>query len=135
MTGEAPAETLRRAAALMRERASGCQPRRWHWEALGEKRYPQRVSSDGNVALIAECYIDPVHRPYEAEHIASWHPLAALAVAEWLETEAGGYDALARTSYGVAGAVFVAGAFGGDIDPALKTARTYLGEENQHGVG
>ena len=115
MTGEAPAETLRRAAALMRERASGCQPRRWHWEALGEKRYPQRVSSDGNVAIIAETFIDPAHRPYEAEHIASWSPPVALAVAGWLDIEAA-----------IAGRGLPDDS--GSVHPALRVARAYLGE-------
>jgi hypothetical protein len=113
---EHAAETMRRAAALMRERAGGCEPRRWHWEALGEKRYPQRVSSDGNVALIAETFIDPAHRPYEAEHIASWHPLVALAVAEWLETEA--------QLHGIRGH----NSGEGHTFQALKVARAYLGD-------
>ena len=85
---ESPAETLRRAAKLMRERAEGCEPRRWHWEACGDKRYPQRITSDGNVALIAETFIDPAHRPYEAEHIASWSPPPAAAFADWLDDTA-----------------------------------------------
>ena len=112
---ESPAETIRRAAALMRERASGCEPRRWHWAALGEKRYPQRVSSDGNVALIAETFIDPAHRPYEAEHIASWHPLVAAAVADLLDGEARMTDLRGNS---VEGATF----------DALNVARAYLGE-------
>ena len=107
---ETPAETIRRAAALVRERAEGCEPRRWHWAALGEKRYPQRVTSDGNAGLIAECYIDPAHRPYEAEHIASWSPLPALAVAEWLDAAAQAWDE------------------GVEWDEALAVARAYLGE-------
>lgn len=126
---ESPAETLRRAARLIRERAGGCEPRRWHWEALGEKKYPQRVSSDGNLAIIAECFTDPAHRPYEAEHIASWHPLVALVVADLLDERARYYDDLAVTPYGPAGAAFVAGDFGGDADLALRVARIYLGEE------
>ena len=105
-----PAEILRRAAALMRERAGGCEPRRWHWEAVGGKRYPQRVSSDGNVSLIAETFIDPAHRPYEAEHIASWSPPVALAVAEWLEASAQAWDE------------------GMEWDEALAVARAYLNE-------
>jgi hypothetical protein len=109
---ETPAETIRRAAALIRERAGGCEPRRWHWKALGEKRYPQRVSSDGNVALIAETFISPEHRPYEAEHIASWSPPVALAVAEWLDDAAEAYDA-----------------FPGSVPGhSLRIARAYLGE-------
>jgi hypothetical protein len=125
---ESPAAVIRRAAALMRERAEGCETRGWHWEALGEKRYPQRISADGNLSVIAETFIDPAHRPYEAEHIASWSPPIALAVADWLDDEAGYYDTLADTPYGAAGAAFVAGDFGGDVDPAVKVARAYLGE-------
>ena len=116
---DSPAEIIRRAAALMRERASGCEPRRWHWEALGEKRYPQRVSSDGNVALIAETFIDPAHRPFEAEHIASWHPLVALAVAGWLDDAADAYEAFS-------------GAVPGH---SLKVARAYLGDGEGAGRG
>ena len=112
---ETPAETIRRAAALMRERAEGCEPRRWHWKALGKKRYPQRISSDGNVALIAETFIDPAHRPYEAEHIAAWHPLVALAVADLLDGEARMVDLRGNS---VEGATF----------DGLKVARAYLGE-------
>ncbi len=118
MSDEKPAEVIRRAAKLMRELAEGCEPRRWYWKALGEKRYPQRVSSEGNVSLIAETFIDPAHRPYEAEHIASWHPLVTLAVADWLETEAINSDAYAGNGNWL----------GAPSEHALKIARTYLGE-------
>ena len=114
---ETPAGIIRRAAALMQERASGCEPRRWHWEALGEKRYPQRVSSDGNMALIAETFIDPAHRPYEAEHIASWSPPVALALADWLDFEADNAPG--------PGDVYLRG---GRIAYALTVACAYLGE-------
>jgi hypothetical protein len=92
-TQQAPADVMRRAAELMRERAEGCEARRWFWRAPDVYGYPQQVSSEGNVALIAETYIDPSHRPYEAEHIASWHPLVAAAVADWLDREAALIDA------------------------------------------
>jgi hypothetical protein len=123
---ETPAETIRRAAVLMRELAGGCEPRRWHWRALGEKRYPQRVSSDGNVALIAETFISPEHRPYEAEHIASWSPPIAEAVADLLEEVARQYDAPPCDS--------PAGACNGcewreDFTDALRLAQAYLGAE------
>ena len=115
-TQEAPAAMIRRAAALMRERAGGCEPRRWFRYDTG-KNYPQRIASEGNVALIAETFIDPAHRPYEAEHIASWHPLVAAAVADWLEAATG---TAARAE-----------AEGASVHPdsyALKVARAYLGE-------
>ena len=126
MSDTNPAETIRRAATLMRERAEGCQPRRWHWEALGEKRYPQRVSSDGNVAIIAETFIDPAHRPYEAEHIASWSPPVALAVAGWLDTAASDADDARLAgdgtwSYSMCDSPPA-------IQDALRIARAYLGK-------
>ena len=109
---ETPAEIIRRAAALMRERAEGCETRGWHWEALGEKRYPQRISADGNLSVIAETFIDPAHRPYEAEHIAAWSPPAVLAVAEWLDDAAEAYDG-----------------FPGSVPGhSLRVALAYLGE-------
>lgn len=114
---DGPAETLRRAAKLMRERAEGCETRGWHWVALGEKRYPQRISADGNLSVIAETFIDPAHRPYEAEHIASWSPPVAAAVAEWLDAAASTAE---RTE-----------AEGASVHPdsyAFKVARAYLGE-------
>lgn len=122
---ETLAETLRRAAALMRERAGGCEPRRWHWEALGGKGYPQRVTSDGNVALIAETFIDPGRRPYEAEHIASWSPPVALAVAGWLDSRAGDADSAtpANGSWDLTWCDDPPG-----IKAALEVARAYLGE-------
>jgi hypothetical protein len=33
------------------------------------------------------------HEPADAEHIASWHPLVALAVADWLDVTADRIDA------------------------------------------
>lgn len=122
-----PAEELRAAAKAMRERAEGCEPRRWHWNAPRDKRYPQQVRSDGNVTLIAECYIDPGHRPYEAEHIASWHPLVALAVADFLD--AAGNDAGAAVMRDDGEPDLDWCDEPGTIVQALKIARAYLGSE------
>lgn len=70
----------------------------------------------------------------EVEHIASWHPLIALAVADWLEVRAREYDGMARGPFGLAGVAFVSGAGGaGDADPALAVARAYLGTERDVG--
>jgi hypothetical protein len=80
--GVVSAEVLRRAAALMRERAeaavTGDELRGDHWFAdqqLGGTRFEVIVSDEGTI--IAEQL-----RESDAEHIASWHPAAALAVAE-----------------------------------------------------
>lgn len=79
------AETLRTAARLMRERASVARAGRWfadgpdilaHWQH--DDRYIGTCdavpSPDGNVL--------------NADHIASWDPTVALAVAAWLEEQA-----------------------------------------------
>ena len=55
------------------------------------------------------------------------HPIVALAVADWLDAEAEHYDDLAASPYAAAGAAFIAGDFGGEIDPALRIARAYTG--------
>ena len=51
-----------------------------------------------------------------------------LALAAWLETEADDYGDIASGPYGEAGAAFVAGDVGGDVDPAITVARAYLNE-------
>ena len=60
------------------------------------------------------------HGPDHVRH-EFWHALAA-----WLETEACNYDELAAGPYGAVGEAFVAGDFGGDVDPAIVVARAYL---------
>jgi hypothetical protein len=62
------------------------------------------------------------------EHGEFWPALARL-----LDEVAGDYDNLAAGSYGQAGADFVAGRAGGDIDPAIAVARAYLGEASHAG--
>jgi hypothetical protein len=61
------ADTLRRAAALMRERA----------EATDDWYSAQAWATASPMSLPIE--------PADAEHIASWHPAVALAVADWLD--------------------------------------------------
>ncbi len=109
------AATMRRAAALMRDRAEAIPHGPWHWQALGEHGYPQRVVNEG-AYLIAECFTGPDARLVEAEYIASMHPGVAAAVADWLDDEAERAErpgALAHHS----------------LSPGpLAVARAYLGE-------
>lgn len=81
---ETPAETIRRAAALMRQRAAA---------ATGS---PWRVESDGAGTLWVQTTMAPIACTgdeadplviADSEHIASWHPAVALTVAAWLEAE------------------------------------------------
>lgn len=82
------AETLRRAASLMRERANDA-AEAWGgsgWTA-GETGHDDRqgLTYDVHVgmALVATTGCEEL-----AEHIASWHPAVALAVADWLDVMA-----------------------------------------------
>jgi hypothetical protein len=84
VTAETPADTIRRAAALMRQRAEAASPGPWHVELLGAKGYPQRISN-ASATVIGQTYTSPTYAPANAEHIASWHPLVALAAAVVLE--------------------------------------------------
>lgn len=78
------AETLRRAAALMRERAEAATPGPWDdtapsdW-ASGEESWVW--SESGTNVCITHEGDDP-----DATHIASWHPAVALEVASLLMT-------------------------------------------------
>ena len=102
------AEILRRAAALMRERAEGAvKPTGagdWFVGVADDNRYATVRSSGGQVARGMD--------DDEAEHIASWHPAVALAVADWLEQVAEDGPFLTAQVK----------------DKALAVARAYLGE-------
>lgn len=99
------AETLRRAAALMRGRAEAAAAGPW-------RAIPAR---DGLPAIVAAAAVlaDVDESTADAEHIASWHPAVALAVADLLDYLAPLAD----------------GPWGPDstIDRAVRIAETYLG--------
>lgn len=84
------AELLRRAAALMRERAEAVPP-----EGLQDAWFDADAS-------------DLMHlKQYDREHIASWPPEVALAVADWMDADAGvmerhDLDATVSRAYAVA---------------------------------
>ena len=69
------AETLRRAAALMRERA----------EAASDGPWSNRRGPAEHVIDAWDVPIATVDTRENRRHIASWHPAVALAVADWLE--------------------------------------------------
>lgn len=81
-------DTLRRAAALMRERANAVGEGPWESYPLPDAG-PNRWTMTG-VGVAGD---DMGHRTEtmfcsDAEHIASWHPVVALAVADWLDQTA-----------------------------------------------
>src|SRR5450755_3104959 len=106
---ETSAETRRRAAHLMRERAMEATPGPWEHD-------------DAEVIADQESVVDGLN-PANAVHIAGMHPGVALALADWLDAEARDDDARA----------FLGEALGyevraGRADEGLKVARAYLGE-------
>ena len=111
------AETLRRAAALMRERAEAA-GRDWNadcepgdslhlWVADHDPRDPSGQTATQRLVGGADA-------PW-SEHIASWHPTVALAVADWLDAYAERLEVLGH-------------AIGSNHGQALAVARAYLGE-------
>lgn len=120
MSDTTPAETIRRAAASMRERAQG-QPET-PWLAVAPENagsLAKIVTADVPEWVVARTLADA------AEHIASWHPLVALAVADWLDSRArDAQDArVVQDSLDLSYCDDPPG-----IEWALKIARAYLGE-------
>ena len=72
------AEILRRAASLMRERAEGADK-----DTFSRSPWSATIFDDGR-AWLKPAHIAMHGYPNTAEHIASWHPAVALAVADWL---------------------------------------------------
>ncbi len=114
-----PAETLREAARLMRERAQAATPGPWvarHHPGLlvGYAQGPSPRDENGfsqeHMGRVLPGYGGTVY-PWDAAHIASWHPAVALAVADWLEVTA--------RDVGTSSLSF---------HSAIAVARAYLGE-------
>ena len=105
------ADILRRAAALMRERAEAATLGPWAEVADGELI--------GCLAVVAggadEFNVAPAVIPANADHIASWHPAVALAVADWLTEHAADHEGtFAACPWSDCAALAVARAFLGE---------------------
>lgn len=125
------AELLRRAAALMRERAEAATGGGFGWHvtdlAGGNEVWANRDAAGWDAFMVASTATrlnpNPGERGYaDAAHIASWHPAVALAVANWLDAVADlappdphHADEECETCEQVAA--------------ALEVARAYLGED------
>lgn len=109
--------TLRRAAALMRERAQAAEGEYASpWRTVG--RTQSVVTSQDGFVVVSEG-VDETGgtTTAAAEHIASWHPQVALAVADWLDKYADLYEASRHRNRPVFG----------DHEHAMAFARIYLG--------
>lgn len=95
------AETLRRAAAEMRRCARMAEPGRWKLWGMSVMADPEGTSNVADAIDVARTATpstsDRILHTGNAQHIASWHPAVALAVADWLDREAALHDALAAT--------------------------------------
>ena len=116
------AELLRRAADQMRERAKAVTPGPWTVENTGSHMHDswavadvERYQSYTNSVACGE------DKPL-ADHIASWHPAVAVAVAEWLDATADNADAIGYDGPGQAGSPHAV---------ALAVARAYLGGDSR----
>lgn len=107
------AETLRQAAALMRERAeaAGVPWHPWGDETLPQREGPQAWADDMDGYLGGEWGV----------HAGSWHPAVALAVADWLDSEANTADETARNDGLPPDYLYVG--------PAMPVALAYLGTD------
>jgi len=104
------ADILRRAAALMRERAEAAQSGAWEVSCEDRGLMPEwgiySTDAGHDFALVED--------EGNAAHIASWHPTVALAVADWLDRVIRDAD---DDNYEPQ-----------EFDSALSVARAYLGE-------
>lgn len=86
---ETPAELMRRAAALMLQRADAASPGTWHEMCMGSEGCS--VINDGRLRERKHvCFSG--RKEWKAdhadtEHIASWGPIPVRAVAKWLNDE------------------------------------------------
>lgn len=114
------ADLLREAAAKMRERAEASSPSPWV-----QTVWPKEVPGVYSQAIEDTHEFDPeiartLDKP-DAEHIASWHPAVALAVADWLDAEAGTEERLSALAH--------RDSVGSIRDEAIAVARAYLGSD------
>jgi hypothetical protein len=103
------AQELRDAAAAMRARAEACLASDDQW-----------YERDEMLEMLRSKDSDSFAQPYDAEHIASWHPAVALAVADSLIAAAAhieSFDCEAHCEPDGCELVLT----------ATRTARTYLG--------
>lgn len=124
------ADVLRQAAAVMRERAEAAihdSEGATRWTATGDGHHAAYGVTTVNGPLWD--IVNDVSGP-DAEHIASWHPAVALAVADWLDRVADQHDTLmAAMESGMSNLTEVAIASQTNEKAALAVARAYLGND------
>jgi hypothetical protein len=134
-----PADTIRQAATLMRQRAQAATPGPWISQKFFhsgdlvayniESRHPDHMGHVGSVEDLPDLI-----------YVASWHPIVALAIAESWEQQAN--DMADAEAYLSSQPIFRNGAFAviteddgirHDWTATLAAARAYLGETTEAG--
>lgn len=120
------AETLRRAAARIRETAQAATPGPWEARSTGRRGGDHwYVVDDGQAVahIHASDGEDEEQRQPDAEHIALWHPGTAALVADLLDQEA---DEVERGEYSTPR--YTEGGYINPHSTVMKLARQILGE-------
>jgi hypothetical protein len=112
----AAVEEIRRAAALMRERANGTWGQTTPWR-VAEGNPSGSVRSERGAEI---CWSDDAGA---LEHIASWHPAVALAVADLLERMAANAGPIAAS---ITTGEWI---YSENVQAAVALARAYLAGE------
>jgi hypothetical protein len=123
---ESPADTIRRAAALMRQRAQAATTSssgRWYVRTA-QGGYPQSIGDNASAVCVADVHEGPQHPQAIAPFIASMDPTLALAIADWLDSWAS--DDLTEET--------ISDYYADDWRHALKIARAYLAEPDPTGA-
>jgi len=121
------ADLLREAALKMRARAEAATGATRHWTSVPAGVGVSRVFC-GQV-LIAKTDETLGGSGFNAQHIASWHPAVALAVADWLIKSAETYERLEDDLRGLEGVPTIEQVYGYDFTEAIAVARAYVGAD------
>jgi hypothetical protein len=81
-------DLLRRAAALMRERANAARPSPWQTDVDEGHETRDVVTDARSVAVCQTINYGNGDGLQNARHIASWHPFMAHEIADWLDVVA-----------------------------------------------
>lgn len=126
------AELLREAAALMRRRAEAATPGPWESSVWDSGLSYRALNASVITSLMGDSVANADYDGYaegphgaegaDAAHIASWHPLVALAVADWLDSAAREHDEAECFAFEPPNGCH-------EAHRALAVARAYLGRD------
>ncbi|MFF0822508.1 hypothetical protein ACFYUR_19265 [Micromonospora haikouensis] len=117
-------EPLREAARMIRERAAAATP--GPWQATDNLCIDAPAGYRGRVVASVGAHEGGWPSTADAQHIASWNPIVALAVADWLDAEANLHDSAAQAGDEVPEGWSLR-ILSSTLQQAVTVARAYLG--------